>query len=80
MENEKNIYKKEKEELKKELEEWNTSFKDIYNKLVLKKEKEKKEEQYHTLDNEYKYNTNTYTNYYQMTPRINKKFTYNFKK
>ena len=80
LENEKNIYKKEKEELKKELEEWNTSFKDIYNKLVLKKEKEKKEEQYHTLDNEHKYNTNTYNNYYQMTPKINKKFTYNFKK
>ena len=87
---EKNQIEGENKNLKKELKEWNNSFKDIYNKLILKKEKDYAYEHYNTLDNESKYNTGTFENIsynysnfsnYQMTPRnISNKNIYFLKK
>ena len=53
-------YENENTKLKKELEEWNTSLKDIYNKLVLKKEKNKIERENYTLKKNSNYSTNSY--------------------
>jgi seryl-tRNA synthetase len=85
LEEEKNKFKIKNQELKKELEEWNNSFKDIYNKLILKKEKDFVNYNYNTLDNESQYNMEPYNPYscyskLQMTPRLDskiyKKYTY----
>ena len=87
---EKKIINKENDKLKKELKEWNHSFKNIYEKLVLKKkpiDEDIKEKKYNTIEtdnindnNRYK-DKNNYYNRLQMTPQNlqHKKINYNNK-
>ena len=87
---EKKIINKENDKLKKELKEWNHSFKNIYEKLVLKKkpiDEDIKEKKYNTIEtdnindnNRYK-DKNNYYNRLQMTPQNlqHKKINYNYK-
>lgn len=90
LEKEKNEYIKKDEISNKKLNDWENAIKDIYDKFIIKKNEKdvQKSEQYHTLDNEHKYNTNTYdfrnnNNYYnkiQMTPNHNSRKNINYYK
>lgn len=91
LEEEKKKINKENDKLKKELKEWNNSFTNIYDKLVLKKKsinEDIKEKKYNTIETGNIYKNNSFiqnNNYYdrlQMTPQnlhyktINYKYKY----
>ncbi len=74
LDNEKKKINKENDKLKKELKDWNSSFTNIYDKLVLKKNsiyEEEEEKKYNTYNTDNFSNENN-INHLQMTPRYKK--------